>query len=134
MAQLGIEPRLPTLCLKSAGLYIAGVLPLDHCAFLYNSLSMGPYNTLFPMIYNSKSSRKAAPSSSKVAESRTISRVGGSARFQGQVTRLVLLLDSSDGHETTQMGFDSGSLWCERGRREELAGDKSKKNNGSAGN
>ena len=46
MAQLGVEPRSPTLCLKSAGLYVAGVLPLDYCAFLYNSLSMGPYNTL----------------------------------------------------------------------------------------
>ena len=33
LAQLGIEPRSPTLCLKSAGLYVAGVIPLDHCAF-----------------------------------------------------------------------------------------------------
>jgi len=32
-AQLGIEPRPPTLCPRPAGIYIAGVIPLDHCAF-----------------------------------------------------------------------------------------------------
>jgi len=38
MAQLGIEPRLPTLCLKPAGPYIVGVIPLAHCAFLSDCL------------------------------------------------------------------------------------------------
>ena len=33
-AQLGIEPRSPTLCLKPAGQYIVGIIPLDHCTFL----------------------------------------------------------------------------------------------------
>jgi len=36
-AQLGIEPRPPTLCLRTAGTYIVGVIPLDHCALFEES-------------------------------------------------------------------------------------------------
>ena len=35
-AQLGIEPRSLALCLKLAGTYTASIIPLDHCAFLFD--------------------------------------------------------------------------------------------------
>jgi len=46
MAQLGIEPRSPALCLNSAGHYIARVIPLDHCAFLDTDTVSRPYLSL----------------------------------------------------------------------------------------